>query len=160
MQTLSKTRSAQDNATAQLSLPYVPIAEAAKKRAVDALVPRKAEPEAPDAVGRVASFAIASSSSVSLPETEVSGATVLMQTSRDDVFFRFYVMGLYGISFHEMVSHVGGSTAKRFSRRPTWSCLGIIEMAHHLSSLTFLDAAKSVQCLVHLIRVLEQTSAA
>ena len=72
IQKLSKTRSAQDNATALLSSPYIPIAEAAKKRAVDGLAPKRAEPEAPDAGGRVASSANASSSFVSLPETEVS----------------------------------------------------------------------------------------
>lgn len=69
-------------------------------------------------------------------------------------------MGLYGTSIHEVVSHVAGSTAKLFSRRRTWSCLGIIEVAHRLLSLTFLDAAKSVQCLVPPIRALKQTSAA
>jgi hypothetical protein len=71
-QTLSKTHSAQDNATAPLSLLYIPIAEAAKKRAVDGLVLKEEEPEAPDPVGRVASFAIASSSVASSAETAVS----------------------------------------------------------------------------------------
>lgn len=78
----------------------------------------------------------------------------------DEFFFRFYVMGLYGTSTYEVVSHIAGSIAKLFLRRGTWSYLGIIEMAHHLLSLTFLDAAKSVQCLVPLIRALEQTLAA
>lgn len=71
-QKLSRTYSAQDNATASLSSLYIPIAEAAKKRAVDGLVPKGAEPDAPDAGGRVATFTIASSSFVSLHETEVS----------------------------------------------------------------------------------------
>ena len=83
-----------------------------------------------------------------------------MPTPIDDFFFRFYVMGLYGTSTYEVVSYIVGSIAKLFLRRGTWSYLGIIEMARHLLSLTFLDAAKSVQCLVPLIRVLEQTSAA
>lgn len=72
IQTLSKACSAQDNVTAPLSSLYIPIAEAAKKRAGDGLVPKRVEPEAPGAGGRVASFAIASSSFVSLHETEVS----------------------------------------------------------------------------------------
>lgn len=83
-----------------------------------------------------------------------------MPIPTDDFFFRFFVMELYGTSTYEVVSHIAGSIAKLFSPRDTWSCLGIVEMAHHLLSLTFLDAAKSVQCLVPLIRALEQTSAA
>ena len=78
----------------------------------------------------------------------------------DDLFFRFYVMELYGTFTYEVASHVAGSIARLFSQRGTWSCLGIVEMVHHLLSLTFVDAAESVQCLVPLIRPLERTSAA
>ena len=72
IQTHFNARSVQDNATAPLSSPYVPIAEAVKKRAVDGFTPKTTETGAPDAVGRVASFAVATSSFASSPETFVS----------------------------------------------------------------------------------------
>jgi hypothetical protein len=68
-QTLPKTRLARDGVTTPLSLPYISIAEAVKKRAVEGLAQKTTESDAPDAAGRVTA---ASSSFASLLETSVS----------------------------------------------------------------------------------------
>lgn len=114
IQTLFTTRSDQDNATAPLSSPYIPIAESVKKRAVDGPAAKATEPGVPNVVGRVSPFAVAMSSFTSSPETSVSLATILMPTLISDILFRFYAMGLYGTSTYEVVRLIVGSIAKLF----------------------------------------------
>jgi hypothetical protein len=69
--TLSQTCPVQDGATPLLSSPYVPIAEAARRRGVSGLVPKKMKSGAPSAIESVGSVAVASLSAIS-PETSVS----------------------------------------------------------------------------------------
>lgn len=111
-QTLYKTHLAQGSAIAPLSSPYIPIAEAARKRAVNGLVPKTTTPEVPDAVAGGASYTVAPSSFASSPEISVGRAMVLMPTFTNEFFLRFYATGLYGTSVHGVVRLIAGSIAK------------------------------------------------